>query len=121
MHAAAAACDDETAAGFCAFLYSLTHVLPCPECRAHLYDYVRAHPPDEHIKDAQTASRYCFDLHNYVNVQTGKASQPPRILYNMYKVRLEDLDQGAASSTQVSSYAASRRSQRYRRRSFHIL
>lgn len=122
MHSAAASCDADTAAGFCAFLYSLSHVLPCPECRAHLHDYLQRHPPDEYIVDSQTASRFCFDLHNHVNTQTGKAPQPPRIIYNLYNVRLEDLDTlNASRSRAPSNIVGSRRTQRYRRRSFHIL
>lgn len=121
VHSAAAACENDTAQGFSAFLYSLSHVLPCAECRLHLYTYLQAHPPDEYIVDAMTASRFCFDLHNYVNAQTGKASQPPSLIYRRYNVQLEDLDTRHADLVfNTTSNHTQRRGHRMRR-SFRIL
>ena len=122
IHSAAASCDNDSAPGFSAFLYSLTHVLPCPECRAHLHDYLQNHPPDEYIIDAQSASRFCFDLHNYVNTQTGKVSLPPRIIHTLYDVHLEDLDGLNTSRSRTAANATgARRTHRHRRHSFRIL
>ena len=91
IHTSAATCESEDAPAFVAFLYSLTHVLPCPECREHLRTYFETHPPEGNIRDAVTASRYCFDLHNYVNHQTQKAQHDPSVLARLYDVRLPGL------------------------------
>ena len=144
MHSSAAACDAETAAGFSAFLYSLTHVLPCPECRAHLNEYLQEHPPDEIIVNAETASRFCFDLHNYVNLQTGKRAQASYIIHKLYNIQLGIPDTRSLSNEEASSASGARpasvsgarpstimgarpstisgaRHSQRRRRSFHIL
>jgi hypothetical protein len=91
MHVSAASCEPSEAKAFCAFLYSLTHVLPCPECREHLRTYMQTHPPDSFIVDAASASRFCYDLHNYVNGQSGKPLNPPQIMLEHYGVRLSEL------------------------------
>ena len=87
IHAAASSCDAEDTSGFSAFLQSLTLVLPCPDCREHLRTYLSNHPPDV-ITDAATASRFCFDMHNYVNRVTGKPTLHPRIMRDRYNVHL---------------------------------
>lgn len=91
MHAAAAACQPQEAKAFAAFLWALGHVLPCPECRQHLRTYLRNHPPEDFIVGAASASRFCYDLHNYVNVQTGKRTVPPGVIQAQYDVKLSDL------------------------------
>ncbi len=91
MHAAAAALEPDDAQAFAAFLYSLARVLPCPECREHLRVYLNALPPEQVVSDAITASRYCFDLHNYVNRSIDKAPQDPQLLLKLYDVQLSGL------------------------------
>ena len=95
IHATAASCDPESCAGFHAFLRALGDVLPCPECRMHLQQYLRLHPPEPLIHDAQEASRYCYDLHNYVNSETGRSLLPPEILERAYGVRIKSLKRQA--------------------------
>ena len=99
IHAAAASCEPEEARAFSAFLYSLTHVLPCPECRMHLRSYLSTHPPESTILNAETASRFCFDLHNYVNHETGKPSQSPTTMWRLYDVKLESLKVGSGDGS----------------------
>ena len=115
MHAAAASCEPEEAKAFSAFLYSLTHVLPCPECRAHLLTYLHTHPPEEFILNAPTASRFCFDLHNYVNHETGRSTHPPAIMDTLYDVRLAGLKAQERSSSGARPLAPVRRMPRSRR------
>lgn len=91
MHASAAACEPQEARAFAAFLWALGHVLPCPECRQHLRTYLRNHPPEDFIIGAPSASRFCFDLHNYVNIQTGKRAAPPSIVQTLYDAELSNL------------------------------
>ena len=100
IHVAAASCPPEEAKAFCAFLYSLTHVLPCPECRQHLSEYMRTHPPESFVTNAVNASRFCYDLHNYVNAQTGKAQQLPGVMLEQYGVRLGELTRAAPRQAQ---------------------
>jgi len=116
IHAAAASCEPEEATAFAAFLYSLTHVLPCPECRAHLRTYLERHPPDQLIRDAESASRFCFDLHNFVNHETGKPVQGPRIVRTLYDVNLG----GLREDFRPPARALTRRMPRSRR-SYRIL
>jgi hypothetical protein len=91
MHASAAACEPQEARAFAAFLWALGHVLPCPECRQHLRTYLRNHPPEAFITGAPSASRFCFDLHNYVNIQTGKPAAPPSLVRELYAAKLTNL------------------------------
>jgi hypothetical protein len=86
IHASAASCDD--AAAFATFLNTLCRVLPCAECRAHLRAYLERHPPEALVRDAQSASRFCYDLHNWVNAESGKAQVPPTLMVAQYDVPL---------------------------------
>ena len=88
LHAAAAACEPQTATAFAAFLWALGHVLPCPECRAHLVAFLHATRPEQIIRDAASASRYTFTLHNHVNEQIGKHLAPPELIHVSYGVKL---------------------------------
>ena len=114
MHSSAANCNSDSAEGFSAFLYSLAHILPCPECRAHLYQYLQTHPPEDYIIDAHTASRFCFELHNFVNAQTGKVAQPPSIMQSLYDMQLEDLDSAYRASGRIRQGRGRVRSRTFR-------
>ena len=103
MHASAAACEPGEARAFAAFLWALGHVLPCPECRQHLRTYLRNHPPEDFILGSASASRFCYDLHNYVNVQTGKRAAHPTIIRLHYDVQLKDLRPSRESNANQSS------------------
>jgi len=73
MHTAAEFVDDPE--GFSLFIHSLVRTLPCPECRKHLSDYILYHPPHQ-IIDSSSAVVYVNNLHNHVNVITGKPQFP---------------------------------------------
>jgi hypothetical protein len=81
LHTAANYCDDPDA--FSALMLSLVGTLPCPDCRKHLKEYTAKLPPSATIRDASSASDYVRELHDHVNVLTGKkrpgaAPLPPR-------------------------------------------
>lgn len=89
LHTSAAAIEDPAA--FCRLLRLLPSVLPCPECRGHCAANLAASPPELLIKDAETASRYVFQLHNTVNQQLGKPLAEPYVLQASYNVVLPEL------------------------------
>ena len=89
LHAAAA--KGESPLATTVLLRAVSVALPCPECKQHMQDYLLKHPPEGAVRDAQTASRYCFDLHNYVNSSTGKRELHPRILKERFGVTLPAL------------------------------
>ena len=92
LHTAAAKCDTQEAClGFVAFLEALLLMLPCPECREHLCSYCLKRPPRWWILDAESASRFVFDLHNFVNHETGKPQQTPDIVRELYGIALKPL------------------------------
>jgi len=70
LHTAAATLDSPAA--FVQILLALPDTLPCPECRRHTEDFFQKRPPHAEVQDALTASRYCFEMHNAVNVRLGK-------------------------------------------------
>jgi hypothetical protein len=46
--------SEETKRGIADFFQSLTHMFPCPECKAHYRDLIASHPPDTSSKTALT-------------------------------------------------------------------
>jgi hypothetical protein len=50
----------------------MCRLLPCPECRLHLKEYLEQNPPEEIIFDTEDASAYVLSLHNSVNERTRK-------------------------------------------------
>jgi hypothetical protein len=75
LHTAANYCDDPDA--FSALVLSLVGTLPCPDCRKHLKEYTAKLPPSATIRDASSASDYIRELHDHVNVLTGKKRPAP--------------------------------------------
>ena len=55
-----------------AFYESLVDVIPCPICRQHYEDNLKAMPLDEPIKSRMGLVKWVFDMHNKINVQLGK-------------------------------------------------
>jgi len=74
LHTAAEYCDDPEA--FSSFVTCLASTLPCPECRSHLKEYTARVPPASFIKDRPSATAYVRELHDHVNVLTGKKRPP---------------------------------------------
>ncbi len=56
-------------------LESLTHLLPCENCRHHYTDYYRRNPPD--ISRQSLLWEWLTELHNRVNLRTGKSTMTP--------------------------------------------
>ena len=91
LHSAAASCGPSSCDNFKDFVYAVAWVLPCTECQRHLRSYLQQYPMDQTIADATTASRYCFDLHNYVNVSIGKPVTSPQHFTHRYGIELNSL------------------------------
>ena len=91
MHSLAASVDASSRDAFCRFLHGLSALLPCPECKQHFQDFLAEHPPETTVRDRESASRYCFDLHNRVNDSLGKPQAPPLLIRSRYGVSLQPL------------------------------
>lgn len=53
--------------------------LPCPECRLHATQYVRAHPPN--LADTYAFQHWVWEFHNAVNRRLKK----PEVSYEDYQ------------------------------------
>ena len=92
LHSLAAAVDTPAAAAaFCSFMRDLSNLLPCMDCRKHLQRFLGEHPPEGLVHDDVTASRYCFDLHNFVNENLDKPKEAPMLIHSQYGVHLRPL------------------------------
>lgn len=78
LHTAADFCDDSVS--FCSLIMSLVGTLPCPDCRKHLKEYTTQFPPSATIVDGVSAANYVRDLHDHVNILTGKKLHKPPLL-----------------------------------------
>lgn len=89
LHTSAAAIENADA--FTRLLRTLPAALPCPECRQHAAEYLAANPPEQTIKDAESASRYVFTFHNAVNLRLNKPPAGPEVLQVHFNVVLPEL------------------------------
>lgn len=69
---------------FCKYIRAMVRVLPCPNCRIHAIAYVKSHPPENVVKDSETAQRYMYDFHDYVN----KTKEHPTVSPSFEEVKL---------------------------------
>lgn len=63
--------SDEEKKHFKEFFESWQHVLPCPKCRKHYSEHLKKNPVNVH--SVRDLAQWFFDLHNTVNLQTGKS------------------------------------------------
>jgi FAD-linked sulfhydryl oxidase len=56
-----------------ALLKSLPVTYPCHHCASHLAENLKEHPPEPHVADRATLSKWLCERHNDVNVRLGKA------------------------------------------------
>jgi mitochondrial FAD-linked sulfhydryl oxidase len=56
-----------------ALLKSLPFTYPCHHCASHLAENMKENPPELHVTDRATLSRWLCERHNDVNVRLGKA------------------------------------------------
>ncbi len=58
---------------FRTFFDSLKYVLPCEKCRKNFAKHMKKYPlTDEVLSTKKNLIRWCIDLHNVVNYDTGK-------------------------------------------------
>lgn len=106
LHIAASYCEDADA--FCGLLRSVAQTMPCPECRAHLAQYLSRLPPESTIRGehpVDTATVYVFDLHNHVNGLIGKPPLP-RSAMRDGEVSVAALSQKASPPVQAAPQPA---------------
>ena len=89
MHAFACSVEEDSVEDFKAFLKSAMKLIPCLECRNHYADYIKKCDPEIYVIDMESASRFVFDLHNYVNARLKKISAKTRILEERWNVKLQ--------------------------------
>lgn len=57
------------------FFTNLVNILPCQECRLHYAEKLNLEELEQALETNETLFRYVYDLHNQVNVDTGKTLQ----------------------------------------------
>ena len=54
------------------FYYSLKDVLPCDKCATNYETNITEYPIDNHLDSRESLIKWVVDIHNKVNVETGK-------------------------------------------------
>ena len=54
------------------FFLSLQNVLPCLTCRQHYKQHLQEFPVSSHLDNRESLVKWCFILHNKVNLSLGK-------------------------------------------------
>ena len=67
IHALSAVLRPENAEYYKQFLESLTHLLPCEECKNNLKLKLTSHPPDAYLSNNDDAFFYSYMLHDLAN------------------------------------------------------
>lgn len=80
-----------------AFFTNLQNIIPCKICRAHYTKHISLHPPNVQTRDA--LSKWLVQIHNIVNVNTGK----PQVLYEHVKEHYMGGQQRLAEEDEVCS------------------
>jgi hypothetical protein len=55
------------------FFESLLHLIPCPVCRVHYANHLKANPVSPSLDNHQDLFRWTVNIHNLVNKDLGKA------------------------------------------------
>ena len=85
IHAFAATYTPAAKNAFTQFVYSLTGVLPCNECRSHFIHNLNQIPLDEkYLENAHTLFLWSYLFHDLVNKQLGKVSPPFETIKEQY-------------------------------------
>jgi hypothetical protein len=91
IHSVAKGYKPENAKSFKNFMYSLTGLLPCPECRKHLITNLRTLELDQdYLSNPNKLFLWTFLLHDIVNKQLGKASPSFDLVNNFYNEKIAD-------------------------------
>lgn len=69
IHILAATLRPENANAYVQFLNSLTQLLPCEKCKAHLKEKLTAFPPEPYLSNNHDAFFYSYMLHDMANEQ----------------------------------------------------
>jgi len=64
--------DEKDKENYKQFYYLLQYVLPCVVCRVNYKKNISQYPIDNFLKDRKSLVRWVIDVHNMVNVETGK-------------------------------------------------
>ena len=73
------------------FVQMLPNILPCPHCREHAQEYLKAHPFADAIKPLSLAAfhtfvvDYFYDFHEAINTRLGKPSFDKTLLTSTYR------------------------------------
>ena len=71
-------------------LIRLCHGLPCSKCRNHAIQFLEHNPPNVKITiDGNSAFKYTFELHNYVNRINGKKELDYATAFEIYKKNVQ--------------------------------
>lgn len=67
VHIFAATLSPNNAEEFKDFLWSLTKLIPCEDCRKNLTKKLKTHPPDPYLRNNHDAFFYSYMLHDLAN------------------------------------------------------
>ena len=54
------------------FFVSLQNVLPCKKCQEHYKEHLKQNPITAHLDNKESLVKWCFNLHNKVNLSLNK-------------------------------------------------
>jgi len=78
------------------FFELLEHLLPCVLCRKNYNKNIKNYPIDEHLNNRKSLAYWVMDIHNMVNMETGKQSLSRDEIIDIYekqykrKIHLDD-------------------------------
>ena len=63
------------------FFHSLQFILPCQLCQLHYQQHLKEYPVSAHLDSKESLVKWCFFLHNKVNISLGK----PEFTYQQFR------------------------------------
>jgi hypothetical protein len=66
------------------FYQSLKDVIPCDVCKKHYSKYITEYPISPHLDNKETLIKWVIQVHNFVNISTGKPTYTPVEVLQLY-------------------------------------
>ena len=71
------------------FFNALAHLLPCPVCRTHFSEILKASTIDSWLDNRKSLTEWVWTAHNQVNVKLGKSEISMSEFYDRYNAMAE--------------------------------
>ena len=72
------------------FFVNLQYVLPCMKCRYHYRQTLEKYPISPHLDNKTSLVKWLIDIHNQVNISTGKPIKSYNEVLQEYKNEMEN-------------------------------